>query len=283
MFTLERAVSARRAGRRVRALVFAGMLVLPAVAAAETLVSLDTRPGVTQRFLLIKPEKPVASVVLFAGGSGALNLGGAADSPAIGWGKNNFLVRTRQLFAERGFMVAVLDAPSDHSSKNGMRGGFRGSAEHCEDVAGVVKRLTREAAVPVWLVGTSRGTESAANCAIRLGQAVNGVVLTSSMTVPNAKGPYVLGMELDRIRVPAFVLAHRDDGCSHTPAADAPKILEKLSNAPRKELKVLSGGDAPRSKPCQALSAHGFLGIEQQAIDAIASFIRTGLAAAPAP
>ena len=46
-----------------------------ALAATTTsLVTLDTRPSVTQKFILIKPDQPVASVILFAGGNGVLNL-----------------------------------------------------------------------------------------------------------------------------------------------------------------------------------------------------------------
>ena len=37
---------------------------------------------------------------------------------------------------------------------------------------------------------------------------------------------------------------------------------------------LLSGGDTPKSDPCEAMSQHGFLGIEGQAVDAIAKFIK---------
>jgi hypothetical protein len=36
---------------------------------------------------------------------------------------------------------------------------------------------------------------------------------------------------------------------------------------------VLSGGSPPQSDPCEAMSQHGFLGIEKQAVDAVAKFI----------
>jgi len=46
--------------------------------------TIPTRPGVTQSFLLVRPAaRPVATVVLFAGGNGALNLRGTGSgSPA---------------------------------------------------------------------------------------------------------------------------------------------------------------------------------------------------------
>src|SRR5262245_17495735 len=72
-------------------------------AASATLVSIATPRGAKQAFILIKPEKPVASVILFAGGPGALGLQSAT---AMKWGTGNFLVRTRDKFAAHGFMVA---------------------------------------------------------------------------------------------------------------------------------------------------------------------------------
>ena len=56
------------------AIVFAVLLaeVSGAARAGTTLVSIPTPRGVTQAFILIKPDNPVASVILFAGGNGAL-------------------------------------------------------------------------------------------------------------------------------------------------------------------------------------------------------------------
>ena len=48
-----------------------------------TPVSIATPRGAKQAFILIKPEKPVASVILFAGGHGALGLQSAT---AMKWG-----------------------------------------------------------------------------------------------------------------------------------------------------------------------------------------------------
>lgn len=86
--------------------ILIGFLLLGAVSAnAADLVQLNTRSGVEQNFILIKPARPVASVILFAGGKGALNLSSFLGSPTINWGENNFLVRTRDLFAKQGFLV----------------------------------------------------------------------------------------------------------------------------------------------------------------------------------
>ena len=248
----------------------------PARAAArEQLVTLETRAGVTQKFILITPQKPVAAVILFAGGKGNLDLSGAADQPVLGGGKNNFLVRTRDDFADHGFAVAVVDAPSDRKERVGMRGGFRNSAKHVTDIDAVTAHLKKTVGVPVWLIGTSRGTESAAYVAIHAKENVAGLVLTSSMSEDNSDGRPVTDLALDRIRVPTLVVAHEDDECWATPPDGAERIANGLVNAPKVAVKMFSGGDEPRSKPCQARSAHGFLGIEQDVVAAIAAFIKS--------
>jgi dienelactone hydrolase len=242
---------------------------------AEELVKLETRTGVEQRFILIKPEKPVASVILFAGGKGALDLSSLLGSPTINWGKNNFLVRTRDLFAKNNFIVAVVDAPSDKQTKKGMLGGFRDSQEHVEDIDKVIDYLRKQANVPVWLIGTSRGTESATNIAIHSNKQPYGLVLTSSMSVSNPKGTSINDMDLEKIQIPTLLVANTDDGCNKTPPEGAQEIADKLISSKKVEVKMFSGGDRPISKPCNAMSHHGFLGIENSVVDYISTFIKS--------
>jgi len=243
-----------------------------ALAFSEELVTLHTRDGVEQRYLLLKPDTPRAAVILFAGGKGALHLSSGLFGPSIGWGSRNFLVRTRDRFADHGLMVAVVDAPSDRQGPDGMLYGFRSSAAHVTDIDAVIADLRRRADVPVWLIGTSRGTESAASVAIHSSQHPHGLVLTSSMSEPNRKGDAVTAMALGRIRMPTLIVAHQDDGCRWTPPGGARAIRAGLRNAPRVELRLFSGGDE-QGRPCKAMSHHGFLGIESGVVDAIAGFV----------
>jgi pimeloyl-ACP methyl ester carboxylesterase len=255
------------------AIVVGAMLAMPgsALAAGSELVSMQTPRGARQAFILIKPDKPVASVILFAGGDGALGLKSAAS---MSWGAGNFLVRSRDRFAAHGFMVAVVDAPSDRS--DGMNAIFRMSSQHAADISAVVAHLKKLADVPVWLVGTSMGTFSAAGGAIA-GKGVDGLVLTSTITrakpdwkIRGSHPDGVASMPLGQITVPALIVSHRKDGCEITPAADAPKLGKALANSRRVETVLLDGGPPPRSEPCEAMSQHGFLGIESAAVGAIA-------------
>jgi pimeloyl-ACP methyl ester carboxylesterase len=241
-------------------------------AVTPAFVSIETRRA-RQTFILIKPGAPVASVILFAGGNGALGLSSAST---MRWGASNFLVRTRGKFAAHDLMVAVMDAPSDH--QDGMNPNFRMSREHAEDISAVAKYLRGRAKVPVWLVGTSMGTFSAANGAIA-GSDVDGLVLISTITRPNpewkiAAGHGVASMHLANIKVPTLILSHRDDRCDLTPAADTSELKDRLTEAKPAQVELLVGGSPANSEPCGPMAPHGFFGIEDEAINKIAQFIR---------
>src|SRR5690606_7819990 len=68
---------------------------LAAQASTPQTVDLPSRPGVMQRVLVIKPDKPLAAVVLFAGGNGNIQI---QDDGSVARG-GNFLVRSREMFA----------------------------------------------------------------------------------------------------------------------------------------------------------------------------------------
>ena len=151
------------------------------------LVNLSTREGVTQSFLLVAPpsNKPAAAVVLLPGGNGAIRL--RSDGGEIKFQDGNFLVRSRMSFVDGGLAAAVIDAPSDES--RGMNDVFRLGEKHAADMAAVVAELKKRFDnVPVYLVGTSRGTISAAGAGSQLGDKVAGVVLTSSLFVGSRAG-----------------------------------------------------------------------------------------------
>ncbi len=181
------------------------------------------------------------------------------------------------MFAAHGFMVAVVDAPADY--RKGMNAIFRMSGGHAGDIGAVEAYLKKQAPVPVWLVGTSMGTFSAAEGAIA-GHA-DGLVLTSTIThsparwkIARSKPQAVANMALSRVTVPTLILAHRHDGCPASPSAGAAKLKRALTHAGKVEVVLLDGGLPPRSQPCEAKAQHGYYGIEQKAVDAIARFIK---------
>ena len=82
-------------------------------------------------------------------------------------------------------------------------------------------------------------------------------------------------MSLGKITIPTLIVANTDDQCSVTPPEGAKEIAGMLKNSKKVEVKLFSGGDKPISKPCKALSYHGFLGIEQSVVDYISNFIKS--------
>lgn len=54
----------------------------------------------------------------------------------------------------------------------------------------------------------------------------------------------------------------------------AESIMKALERASVRELMTFEGGSAPISEPCEASSAHGYLGLEPQVVSAIAAWIR---------
>ena len=242
------------------------MVAAAAGAQAPQVVDVPTRPGVTQRFLWLPAQDAKAAAILFAGGHGGLAID---PSGKLGWGSGNFLVRARRLFVERGVSVAVIDAPSDRQSAPFL-GGFRQTPEHATDVKAVIAWLRERARVPVWLVGTSRGTQSAAALAIA-GVGADGIVLTSTVLV-DARGRPVSGMAVERLTVPVLVVHHKGDACFASLHADVPALFERLRGASRKALLTFEGGKDV-GDPCEAFAHHGYNGLEPQVVDAIVDFM----------
>ena len=250
--------------RRVARWTFA-LLLLPLAAAAQDRIDLPTRPGVIQPIYVRTVPNPAATVLLFPG-----------DLGVVAKLRFNFLLRAEPDFVALDLNVAVVDAPSDQS--NGMSDDFRMSAAHSTDVAAAIAAMRQHAEVPVWLVGTSRGTISAASLAVRLGPpriapgmapGVAGVVLTSTVWQSSA----VSQIRLEDIRVPTLIVHNRNDGCIASPFGLAGFGLRRLSAAPAKELIAVSSS-AQRSASCDAMSPHGYLAIEQQVVQLIAAWIK---------
>lgn len=235
----------------------------------ERVVDIPTRPGVVQRLVCLAPEQPKAAVVLFAGGHGGLQI---SREGAFTWGKGNFLVRSRRLFADQNLVVAIVDAPSDRQRPPYLDG-FRQTPEHAHDIKAVIGRLREQAKVPVWLIGTSRGTESVASVATQLtGQeGPDGIVLTSTI-LSDGGGRAVPDMNLGLLAIPVLVVHHEQDGCFLCMPRDLPRLMDKLGSSPRKRLIIFKGG-LDHGNACEAFAHHGFNGIEGEVVTQIARWI----------
>jgi hypothetical protein len=272
-----------------RALVLATLCVVTAAAtcwaqskasaACGELVTIQTHDRTTTRYAFARPTAPAQgepiAVVLLPGGGGHLDLDASGCPRAL---KGNSL----------GLVTALVDSPSDHTGEDGLAG-FRSASPHADDLGRVITDVRNRANGLVWLIGTSRGTISAANAASRLSgpSAPDGLVLTSAVMSGARSGqkPWVsqtvFDLSLEKIRMPVLVVGHGSDTCARTPAALMPNITARANGAREQVVTVTGGpgagaGAQPSVDACQGRSPHGFVDQEGEVAAGIARFIRGG-------
>jgi hypothetical protein len=248
---------------RIAALVCALIAAAPALAqpALPNVADIPTRPGVHVRVEITTPPIEARGIlVLFAGGNGILAI---AQDGTLRSGKGNFLIRSRAEFAKSDRQTAPY------------LGGVRQTESHVADVKATLAWLrARVPNLPIWLVGTSRGTQSVAYFASQVRHAdggADGIVLTATI-FSDDRSRAVPAMALDRIDVPTLFVHHRRDACRHCDFAAAEPTLARVAAAPRKALIAMDGGIA-QGDPCEAFAHHGFNGIETQTIAEIIGWI----------
>lgn len=237
---------------------------------AQELVTLPSRPGVTVSFFIASmgARKPEAVALLLAGGGGSINL--RREGGQIRFQQGNFLPRSRREFIRNGVLPVILDNPSDQRSGDGMSDSFRAGAAHATDVRTIVAEMKRRhPGLPVFVVGTSRSTVSAAYLAVALEPELAGVVLTSSLFFGDirARQSVLAGFNWSKVKIPLLLVHHEDDGCGATPYFEAERLARRFP------LVSVSGGKPAQSGPCDPLSQHGFFGKEAETVDAITAWM----------
>jgi dienelactone hydrolase len=243
------------------ALVF----VMPSL--SGELVKVPTRPDINTNVFWHQTEGAVATLLVFPGG------GGGFGKVMDGWpGSGNFLVRSSRQWAAQGYNLAVFGRPSD-SEELGYED--RISALHMQDVNAVVQWVKQQSASPIWVIGTSRGTISAAAMLINVPDPqIAGGVLTSSV-VNFKKAGAVPKQDLAKIKVPVLVYHHQNDGCELCRPYEVPAVIHGLKAAPVKKLMMVSGGGNPVGPACEGQHYHGFIGMETQAVADIAAWMKS--------
>lgn len=245
------------------------MLATAATAVAggyEAIEIVPTRPDVTVRLLVMKANaKPATALLLFPGADGAKHFG---ERDGRFWTSSHFLLRAARDFVAAGFVVVALDAPSDQC--NGMPDRFRTSPKHAEDVRKVIGYLKEKHRVSsLYLVGTGKGALSAAYLASVFDDpAVEGVILTAVCPPPE-----FAGVDFAEIDDPVLIIHHLYDECRATPIQGAFELKKRLTESPRADLVVVTGGSMAASTPCGALSNHGFYGMEKPVVRVVKDWI----------
>jgi hypothetical protein len=75
------------------------------------------------------------------------------------------------------------------------------------------------------------------------------------------------GFDFTTIPSPLLFVHHTEDACTYTPYQAAQRLSDRFP------LVSVSGGLPPRSGPCDAMSAHGYLGKEAETVQAIAQWM----------
>lgn len=261
----------------------AALLTCPLAAlACGEVVTLKTHGDSTTRYALTVPPKATAVLILLPGGGGYVDLGADGCAQKL---KGNSLIRSQPIFQQEGLATALVDAPSDHYTDEGL-GGFRAQPAHAEDLGKVIADLRARLKLPVWLAGTSRGAISAANAAGRLqgAAAPEGVVITSPVTFGTQGGrlPWtaqtVYDAPLEKLRMPLLLVAHAADNCLRSPPGGIAGIAQRVKSA-RVQSVTVTGGPGARQRglaACEGRSPHGFADQEAEVAQGIARFVKGG-------
>ena len=254
--------------------VLIGLSSSSALAQTEKVVEIESR-GQKVRAILIQPANAVGSVILLAGGHGKLSI---TPDGTISWGKLNQLVRTRADYAKAGFNVLVPDIAPDLKTSSGVVNGYRAGVSNATDIGAEVKYM-RGLKGPVVLIGTSRGTISAANAVGRLNSnRPDGLVLTSAFfgSKPNDfTVQKMAGNDPQRFNLPLLVVHHRRDECAGTAAGSVQPFKTWYEKSGRKlDVAWMEGGSPPKSDDCEAQSPHGFYGIDDKVVASISTWIK---------
>jgi pimeloyl-ACP methyl ester carboxylesterase len=211
-------------------------------------------------------------MVMFAGGAGDIGIKRNGEIEHA----NNFVVRTRQLWTDKGYGVVLVDAIGHRSLR-----GQRSTQAYADVTTQIVTFAHAQANAPVWILGTSQGAIAAMNAASHSERVqVAGVILTESVSVKGGSHETVFDAHPELVRVPALIVANKDDRCKVAPPGMADRIARSLSNT-RATVLPVQGGTSRSADSCGSLSPHGYYGMEDQVVDGIVTWMR-GLATAPA-
>lgn len=242
-------------------LAFANEVIVAQLPGRSIAALVTHRPGAT-RF--------THAIALFPGSPGYMNM--RVEGGSIHYGlRGNFLVRARRHFLDPGFLTVVLDAPSDHQVN--FWHSYRASERYGEDVKAVIDTVTKKYGALDWtFIGTSEGSVSAAHAARMLPSYAKRVALTSSLVMPGSQGAGLRVSDIRPITIPVLWVHHRNDPCKFTQYSRVKSYAEETGTP----LVTVTGAGERRSEPCEALSEHGFVGMEVKTIRAILSWVKTG-------
>ena len=252
------------------------MLFTLAPVLAEEVVTLDTRPGVTQSFLLLEPiEEPKGVILMFPGHEGVVKFNKINDDLTVEIERGGFTASedTRRVYQENGIVVALMAPPSDMQS--GMDTAFRSSEEHVADISIVIDYLNKRYQKAPYMHGHCRSSFSPASIATKLdNRSISGLILSS----PRSQGRHgaITDYTKDVINIPVLLVQHTEDACKGTPYSNLKKVRRFYESSSQKvDVIIVSGGDIASTGPgsCQN-GAHSFRGLQTETASAIVNWVQ---------
>ncbi|MBV8392778.1 MAG: alpha/beta hydrolase [Alphaproteobacteria bacterium] len=225
-----------------------GLSAHVALADDQTVTSAQPFDGEALRYVLTTGgPQPKYAVILMPGGNGRLALP-AKDGPVGPKLSDNFLIRSRTLFADQQFVAASTSATSTPGR-----------------IMAIVADLERRyGKLQVYVVGTSRSTEATISLAKTLDGQVAGFVHTSSMNA-------IAGLDTRGSKSRNLIVAHQQDACRVTRPSNA-TANNKSFGTPL----ILVEGGRTQGDDCEAWAYHGYNGIERETVDKIKAWILAG-------
>jgi len=170
---------------------------------------------------------------------------------------------------DQGFAVLIPDTVDRANLR-----GDRSSPEYGELVDELADFAHAQAPGPVFLLGTSQGSIAAMNGAAHAAPGmVAGLVLTESVSHLGGSHETVFDADPRDVRVPALVVANRDDRCDVAPPDEAPHIAASMTRSPDVHVLYVNGGIMKSHSDCGSLTPHGYFGIEAGVVQGIAQWI----------
>lgn len=257
------------------ALVLAGLAVLShGAASGDDVITLDTRPGVTQSFLLLEPKgTPKGVVILFPADEGEIGFRKTAEGYEVDNHGGGLTARRpmRETLRGSGSVVAVIAPPSDRTQ---LAPWFRISAEHAQDIQKVIAYLQERYPGKLYLHGHCLASLSVASIATRLkSDGIAGLILSS----PRSSGPAgaVTDFERGAVSVPVLLVQHEEDSCPYTLFNAVGRVKAFYQNsAPKVDMITVTGGEGKVATKQKCKNGfHAFRGVERDTAQAIASWL----------
>jgi hypothetical protein len=231
----------------------------------EELFKVPTPRNVTVDVIAFLPNDADAAVVLLVGGTSVHSIVNDKLDRSF-----SFRPRSRDHWWANRFATFLVDAPSDRLGKDGIQDlRWRAGPEHQADLKAVLDAIGRRFPGKLVIQGHSNGAVSSAAIAGLNDPRVGAYAYSSPAHVRT--GTNILPEVAHG--APVILLQHRRDTCPASKASDAGEFLRWI-RTPAARVLWIDGGVEPMSGPCGPFGAHSFVGVEKQAVDALAAELR---------